>query len=782
MNDYSNDAPITSIVLLVWSRFRMSLLTPAIAFMNRLTYPKKFAVISVLFLVVLVDPMVQLVNTVNTNMDFSIKEQLGLNYLAPVRQLLQDELLYRQASGDGDANRLGVIKQALAKDVTAVQQAQEVHGKRFDAVKPWEAAKASVNALIAGNGDPVDAVNKTFALIDKVGFDSNLILDPDVDSYSLMDTLVIQLPRLVHFTDQAERLAGTLATKQDVITPEDLIETVSWRTQAQTKFDMTDGDYGLATQYTADPTLKADLEKGYAHYKATFNTFTGLLDKAFIGNRGKVSATPAQVKQQARAFLDAAFTLYDLENTAMQRLVTTRVDKNPPILYLAFGILAVLLLVIGYLLAGFYQSVVQTVNAMESVTKQVASGDMTARLSINTKDEMSRVATSFNGLVAGFSDILKLINNKANSVSTTAILLTNTSNNLSEEAHTLSEVSHTAASATEQLDANMRTVAAAVEQSSANIKEIFMASEQVSKGNAKVGHSAEDMSNNMKTIANNAEGMSSSVNVIAAAIEEMSASLSEVSKNADQASVVAKKAEKAANTTQTTVESLQSAAQQIGTVIDMIKSIAEQTNLLALNATIEAASAGEAGKGFAVVANEVKVLAKQSADATQDIRNHVEQIQQTSGAAFEAIHEIMTIISEMNQINATIAINVEEQTKATNEISRSVAHSAQSATEVSKVVWDAAEQTTNVAEQVKESSQGVNLMSRSLEEITIGTNEISRSAIQASEGAGDMAKSVEMVLLSANKTSDTANSLQKTAHDLSGLATELETVVSGFKL
>ena len=77
----------------------------------------------------------------------------------------------------------------------------------------------------------------------------------------------------------------------------------------------------------------------------------------------------------------------------------------------------------------------------------------------------------------------------------------------------------------------------------------------------------------------------------------------------------------------TTVAQLGESSREIGDVVKVITSIAEQTNLLALNATIEAARAGEAGKGFAVVANEVKELAQETARATEDIARRVEAIQ-----------------------------------------------------------------------------------------------------------------------------------------------------------
>ncbi|MBT5161511.1 MAG: methyl-accepting chemotaxis protein, partial [Alphaproteobacteria bacterium] len=132
-----------------------------------------------------------------------------------------------------------------------------------------------------------------------------------------------------------------------------------------------------------------------------------------------------------------------------------------------------------------------------------------------------------------------------------------------------------------------------------------------------------------------------------------------------------------------TIRDLAEAAQRIGDVVDLINDIAEQTNLLALNATIEAARAGEAGKGFAVVASEVKNLASQTAQATEDIGGQIGGIQQTTKEAVSAIESIGSTIAEMNEIATAIATAVEEQGTATNEISRNVQDAASGTLEVS---------------------------------------------------------------------------------------------------
>ena len=122
-------------------------------------------------------------------------------------------------------------------------------------------------------------------------------------------------------------------------------------------------------------------------------------------------------------------------------------------------------------------------------------------------------------------------------------------------------------------------------------------------------------------MAISSEQVSSNMGAIATAIEQMTASIREVAENAENAANVAGQAASLAEDSNQKIGELGSAASEIGQVIDVIQSIAEQTNLLALNATIEAARAGNAGKGFAVVANEVKELARQTAEAHRGYRS-----------------------------------------------------------------------------------------------------------------------------------------------------------------
>jgi len=228
---------------------------------------------------------------------------------------------------------------------------------------------------------------------------------------------------------------------------------------------------------------------------------------------------------------------------------------------------------------------------------------------------------------------------------------------------------------------------------------VASAATQMNQLGDRLGHAAGETSTQASVVAHSADEVSGNVGTVAAGTEEMSASIREIARNAADASRVASQAVRVADRTNGTVAKLGASSAEIGKVIKVITSIAEQTNLLALNATIEAARAGEAGKGFAVVANEVKELAKETARATEEIGRKIDTIQTDTAEAVTAIREIGDIIGEINQIQASIAGAVEEQTATTNEISRNVSEAARSAQDIARGIQ-------GVAHAAQEASEG----------------------------------------------------------------------------
>ena len=162
------------------------------------------------------------------------------------------------------------------------------------------------------------------------------------------------------------------------------------------------------------------------------------------------------------------------------------------------------------------------------------------------------------------------------------------------------------------------------------------------------------------------------VQTVAAAAEELTSSIVEIGRQIELSNSTVRTAGIVTARSENEIEGLAQAAQSISSVVDLIQAIAAQTNLLALNATIEAARAGEAGRGFAVVAQEVKSLAEQTAKATQEIAQHVQGIQASTGTAVASVKEVGVAMRQIDEVTTAIASAVEQQGAATREISQNV--------------------------------------------------------------------------------------------------------------
>ncbi|HCJ11900.1 MAG TPA: hypothetical protein DHV51_02240, partial [Opitutae bacterium] len=322
---------------------------------------------------------------------------------------------------------------------------------------------------------------------------------------------------------------------------------------------------------------------------------------------------------------------------------------------------SILAMVGGILMSGsITRPLRQTIALLQDIAQ--GEGDLTKRLTTKSQDEIGELASWFNNFIEKIQKIVR---------------------NISEETGHLVKASEDMSTASKVLEKDAGVLTGAAEH---------------------ITNISEEFSNNLKNISQKTSEVDTFASNVATAIEEMDSSTIEVAKTCAREADIATQAAQEVNASKEVIDQLEQSSKEIGNVIELISGIASQTNLLALNATIEAASAGEAGKGFAVVANEVKELARQSAEATKQIESQIQFVQSNTAQAVTSIVKIAGVIQEVQSLASTIAASVEEQSATTKEI----AHNMENVSNATKDLFTNVKQASSAAEKVSLDSQDMN--------------------------------------------------------------------------
>ncbi len=398
-----------------------SLFKPATLLMSRLKYPQKFMLVGLLLLLPLIVVMTQYLGKVDEDLDFSSKERLGLIYNDPVMtflQRVQEHTALSNAVLRGESalrDSLTETETQIEDAIAAVDQVDQDLGDELEVADiwgrikiEWADLKENGMSLTAADNEAAHRVlsQEVVMLIIEVGNNSNLILDPDIDSYYLMDTVINKVPTAMEYLSEL-RTYGIGVTVNKSINAQD-------RTQLRVLSNLGQSTIhanvnGLGFAFEKNPNLTQKLQDDIDITLASLDLFTNTLQTELLSKgagssvlvaSGIVKITPNDFYQAAVAPIEQLQKLYDSATPALDELLVARLGRFTARRNVVIIITLLSLAATIYLFVGFYQAVIDTIHSLDRASQRMVKGDMGADFQVNSKDELAQVAISFNNIAS----------------------------------------------------------------------------------------------------------------------------------------------------------------------------------------------------------------------------------------------------------------------------------------------------------------------------------------------------------------------------------------------
>ncbi|MDB6049600.1 MAG: methyl-accepting chemotaxis protein [Pseudomonas sp.] len=578
-----------------------TLMYPAIALMNRLSFAMKFGLMSMLFFLPMLGTNVYLVSDsyhqyMATQIELKSLDLLGtsLNLRRDLEALSNlaeiNAVLGPSGKNDDLESRIATLEQQVMSTLqrlTAVSldndQIATFNAKRDQMVKEFKAqqtAPSLQNKSLLIERMLADA--QLFCRI--IASQAGLSQDDEPEVRQLIDLVNTVTPQVTSLLGQG-RSMGTYSLAQNIL-----------NTTANVKFDILlnaldklDADYGLRL----DEAMLASPGANQQLQALASTSRTSLKQGAMLFEKNVVMADPLEMpwhqfydqtsELMAQTYGLNEATLHVLDDELRDRLA----QKRNSMLTLSAA-LALMFVTIFYLYAAFYIATRSTLGSLRQMMDKVATGDMTVSFHAQSRDELGDLGLAFNTTVQKIHDLIEKVGS------------------------TVGEVQLQAG----QVETVSAQSSVAVTDQRGQIEQVAAAMNQMTETAQEVAHSA------VAAVAS-----ARNVNLETASgrglLDSQQESITRLAEEIERSVAV--------------INQLANDSASISTVLDVIKSIAEQTNLLALNAAIEAARAGEQGRGFAVVADEVRTLAQRTRQSTDEIQQTIKVLQNGVGAAVTAM-------------------------------------------------------------------------------------------------------------------------------------------------
>ena len=638
-----------------------SIFSPAVALMNRLRYNSKFLLLGVAAGLLTLTLLYSVFSFLNQDIETAKKELAGLQMLKPMNRLVQNMQQHRGLSS-------GVLSGNEAMKATRSTKEKEVSdllGTTDAALSPklresvsWKSVRQDWEAIRSQglNWAPPENLKRHSAMIGnilsfmaEVADETRLTLDPAMDTYYFMDTVVNKMPAMLEPLG-VTRARGTGVLTKKELSPQMRIDLAAQLSVMAGTLRAQNTNLGRVVQYS--PGLQAALSAPTKDFSDRVEQVFALVRDDILGE--KFVTVPQEYFALTTQVIDIGYkVMFETLIPTFEQELEKRMAEAQRILVLEIGLAILISLVVGYLSMGVYYSVMRSVGDFSRGAKRLADGDLTAEFDAQGADELHAAGKDFNGMAGAFRSLLGGIKRDVQQLNISADQLASSSQQI-------------AAGTSAQSD-SASSMAAAVEEMTVGIDHIAKNAQDAQTFSHQSDEVAAQGGLIVQSVVKEIQGIAATVNQSAAA-----------------------------------VEALGQQSEKISAIVGTIKDIADQTNLLALNAAIEAARAGESGRGFAVVADEVRKLAERTAKSTQEISEMIGAIQSGTATAVtsmkqgvlrvatgveqaqragEAISQVQVQSRQVLQAVSEISVALREQAVASTEIAQSVEHIAQMAEE-----------------------------------------------------------------------------------------------------
>ena len=659
-----------------------ALLKPVLFLLDSLKYAYKFTLIGILVIIPLAVTLQYLIIELNEGYEFAYDEQTGTQYNAELQQVLLSFDEHRGLAMSGNAaDTDSTAAELVNEQIAAMDVVDHRLGGRLEATEQWQAIKADWNALAANKELPSEQVSqsysallsKSIALISHVGDTSKLILDPDLDSYYLMDATLLKLPLLIQQLGEL-RDQGLSWVNKPSLSREEITGLIEQSAYIRAAADNIEAGYGVIT--TQNPSLKPVLEQPTGQFLNAIEQYLTVVKDSYLADDGVHAdiSSLTTAAEQATALTNA---LYIADTEQLSRLIDIRQDHYAGVRTFIITFVCVLAAIVCYVFIGFYYSIREAIRSLLSSTAEVAQGLLTTRMPVRTRDEMNTAARSFNDMVASVQTLIVSGKQSSEQVARTSALLADIA---SQSAHVNGE-----------LNTSIKETASGTEAQLQSTEDTARAMNEITLGIERIADTTGIVLRETLSSASQAEEGKLALNRVTG-----------------QMNVI----EQSVDGTAHAIHQMNDAAASASQVVELIKAIASKSNILALNASIEAVRAGEHGRGFSVVAGETRNLAEMSNkhahsiselmeriqainDRTMLSMSHVQQeVRQGSLSVQDAAHTFELIVSSTNAISQ----QMEEVSAASQQMSASTEQISATIHQIASIARSSSDQVNQMNE------------------------------------------------------------------------------------